>query len=248
MAGAVAVEVGRVTDGCDVEVARGRVRLAFASCTSVGFVLVVAAVVVTGAAVMGVPAEGAAALDTGAAVEGTGAAVLGIGTGVALGWAAVVTGAAVVVAGAKVTAGAWVLIAGPAVLIVGTGLLVGTAAVAAAGAEAGTGPVLGGHSVGLLTGSTSASRRPGTELLRATAWRRGMCRTWQQRQTGAPQCSEAAQNTDAGFYILLKVWEQSAALSGTAGAAKGLTWSADDCGAVYENAALLKAPGSDVSF
>lgn len=30
-------------------------------------------------------------------------------------------------------------------------------------------------------------------------------------------------------------------------AANGLTWSADDCGAINEDAALLQAPGSDVS-
>ena len=140
--------------------AGGGVRLAFASCTSVGFVLVVAAVVVTGAAVMGVPAEGGAALDSGAAVVGTGAAVVGTGAVVALSWAAVVTGAAVVVTGAKVVAGAWVLVAGPAVLVLGAGLLVGTAAAPAAGAEAGTGPVPGGHSAALVAGSTSASGRP----------------------------------------------------------------------------------------
>lgn len=106
VAGATAVGVGGLTGGCDVVVAGGRVRLAFASCTSVGFVLVGPAVVVTGAAVMGIPAEGAAALDNGAAVVGTGAAVVGIGAVGVLGWAAVITGAAVVVTGAKVVAGA----------------------------------------------------------------------------------------------------------------------------------------------
>ena len=192
MDGAAAVGIGRVAGGCDVGVAGGRVRLAPVFCTSVGFVLVVAGVVVAGAAVVGVPAEGAAALDTGAAVVGTGAAVVGAGAVVGLGWAAVVTDAAMVVPGAKVVAGAWVLIAGAAVLVTGAGLLLGTADAAAAGAEAGKGPVPGGHSAGLVAGSTSASGRPGSDLLRATPWRRGMCRTWQQWQSGALQCSEAA--------------------------------------------------------
>ena len=195
---------------------------------------------------MGMPAEGAAALDTGAAVMGTGAAVVGAGAVVALGWAAVVTGAAEVVAGAKVVADAWVLVTGPAVLAAGAGLPIGTAVAAAAGAEAGKGPVPGGHSAELVAGSTSASGRPGSDMLRPTAWRRGMCMTWQQQQTGAPQCSDAAWKRDAGFCFLLKVWEQRSALSGRA--ANGLTWSADYCGAVNEDAALLQALGSDVSI